>query len=76
MATVSFRVPDDLRQRMEASEIDDWPDRVRAFLEEELRRRDVGLALEEADALRKKYARAAKKWSMSAEVIRSRYEDH
>lgn len=75
MAVVSFRVPDDVKRHM--GEIDlDWPERLRAFVEEELRRQSALRGLERARAFRKKHAKRMKGWSLSAEVIRSRYEDH
>lgn len=79
VATVSFRVPDDLRRRME--EVDaDWPALVRAYIEEEIRRRKVAVALERARRLRARVAgrlgKRARGFSLSAEVIRSRYEHH
>lgn len=75
MATVSFRVPDDLRKQMEGYDID-WAERLRAFVEEEVRQEQMQVALSRLRAFRKKYAKVAKGYSMSAEVIRSRYEDH
>lgn len=75
MATVSFRVPDDVRKRMDGADVD-WAARLREFVEAELAHRQMEEALREADKLRKKYAKRAKGFSMSAEVIRSRYEDH
>lgn len=75
MATVSFRVPDDMRKRMDEAGVD-WPARFREFVEEELRRQQMERALAKCDAFREKYAGRTKGVSMSAEVIRSRYEDH
>lgn len=76
MAVVSFRVPDDVRKHMDMLDLD-WPERLRAFVEEEIRRQEARKGLEEARAVRKKYAKYAKgPFTASDEVIRSRYEDH
>lgn len=75
VATVSFRVPDDLRRRMDAHDVD-WPDKLRSLLEEEVRREEMREVLARARAFRKKHAKKMRGFSMSAEVIRSRREDH
>lgn len=75
MATLSFRLPDDLKRRMDEADID-WPARLRAFVEEELRRQQVHAALEDLRALRERHRKHAAKLSLSREVIRSRREDH
>jgi predicted transcriptional regulator len=75
MAVVSFRVPDDVRHRMDELDLD-WPERLREFVEEELRRQESLAALDVLRAFRKKHAKAMKGISLSDEVIRSRYEEH
>jgi histone acetyltransferase (RNA polymerase elongator complex component) len=75
MATVSFRVPDDIRKRMNDAEVD-WSERLREFVLEELEREQMRETLARLRAFRAKHAKNARGFSMSAEVIRSRREDH
>jgi hypothetical protein len=76
MAVVSFRVPDDVRKHMNELDLD-WPERLRAFVEEEIRRQKALEGLKKAEAFQRKYAKyAVRGYNASDEVRRSRDRDH
>jgi len=76
MAVVSFRVPDDVRKHMNELDLD-WPERLRAFVEEEIRRQKALEGVRKAREFREKYAKYAPSgYRASDEVRRSRDRDH